>query len=395
MDQQQDDDLYLPYGSLPSARQPHYHQQQEQYMYGGPSYSSPSYAPTESAKGGGFWSMLAALFDCVTSPSFGVMMAIFVICVFQFRGTLVGLLYYLRQQYEYYCDDEVIAVDRLDDAFMDEDDSRRFPTRPRALLLMSGRILVDMLLWIADILRAYYQIACEVLRNSTGIIQWIPGLSNYYNSDDGAIRMMARYGAGGANYIGNAGFRNRQSGNGYLGLSNSNEPPPLETPDEDENDYCPNTTVSLSRVPVSNTTNGASYALRSRAEMTAHAATPGDGTITGARIQAPRTMTTSWDNTRRFSGTDSRQDPERMPSPELQQQPSLPSVVQNQVALNQDDIEPAFLNDQDYPPGWLVYHPLLGVVSKEDADKYDKDQQERLERTHMPSFQSSITAGGT
>ena len=390
MDQQQDDDLYLPYGSLPSARQPHYHHQQEQYMYGDPSYSSPSYARTELARKSGFWSMLGELFDYATSPSFGVIMAVAVICAFQFRGTLVGWYYFLRQQYEYYCDDEVIAVDRLDDAFMDEDDSRRSSNRPRALLLMSGRILMDILLWIADTLRAYYQIACEVLRSSTGIIQWIPGLSNYYNSDDGAIRMMARFGAGGADYVGNGGFRYRHNGNGYLGLSNSNEPPPLETPDEDENDYCPNTMVSSTPVPVSNATNGASYALRSREDMTAHAATPGDGTITGARIQAPRAMTTSWDDTRRFSGTYSRQYPQRMPSPEFQQQSSLPSV-----ALNQDDIEPAFLNDQDYPPGWLVYHPLLGVVSKEDADKYDKDQQQHLELTHMSSFQSSITAGGT
>jgi hypothetical protein len=38
----------------------------------------------------------------------------------------------------------------------------------------------------------------------------------------------------------------------------------------------------------------------------------------------------------------------------------------------QDDIEPAFLNEQDYPPGWLVYHPVLGVVPKEQADQYDK-----------------------
>ncbi|KAG7369528.1 regulator of chromosome condensation RCC1 repeat protein [Nitzschia inconspicua] len=37
-------------------------------------------------------------------------------------------------------------------------------------------------------------------------------------------------------------------------------------------------------------------------------------------------------------------------------------------------IEPAFLHEEDYPPGWLVYHPHLGVVTKEEADAYDKVQ---------------------
>jgi len=36
-------------------------------------------------------------------------------------------------------------------------------------------------------------------------------------------------------------------------------------------------------------------------------------------------------------------------------------------------IEPAFLDEKDYPPGWLVYHPSLGVVPKDEADKFDRD----------------------
>jgi hypothetical protein len=36
-----------------------------------------------------------------------------------------------------------------------------------------------------------------------------------------------------------------------------------------------------------------------------------------------------------------------------------------------NDIEPAFLNDRDYPPGWMVYHRVLGVVPKTEADLYD------------------------
>lgn len=40
--------------------------------------------------------------------------------------------------------------------------------------------------------------------------------------------------------------------------------------------------------------------------------------------------------------------------------------------VNRDNIEPAFLKDEDYPPGWLVYHPVLGVVPKTEADQYMK-----------------------
>ena len=40
-----------------------------------------------------------------------------------------------------------------------------------------------------------------------------------------------------------------------------------------------------------------------------------------------------------------------------------------------DDIEPAFLKEEDYPPGWLVYHPVLGVVPKTEADRYPKEEE--------------------
>ena len=35
------------------------------------------------------------------------------------------------------------------------------------------------------------------------------------------------------------------------------------------------------------------------------------------------------------------------------------------------DLEPAFVNEADYPPGWLVYHPVLGVVLKQTADSHE------------------------
>lgn len=36
------------------------------------------------------------------------------------------------------------------------------------------------------------------------------------------------------------------------------------------------------------------------------------------------------------------------------------------------ELEPAFLNEKDYPQDWLVYHAKLGVVLKTEADEYDK-----------------------
>ena len=42
-----------------------------------------------------------------------------------------------------------------------------------------------------------------------------------------------------------------------------------------------------------------------------------------------------------------------------------------QVTIHFEDIQPAFLNDEDYPKGWLTYHRVLGVVSKHEADEYN------------------------
>lgn len=44
-------------------------------------------------------------------------------------------------------------------------------------------------------------------------------------------------------------------------------------------------------------------------------------------------------------------------------------------ALWEEEPEPAFLNESDYPPGWMVYHPILGVVLKTKADQYDRDRK--------------------
>lgn len=51
------------------------------------------------------------------------------------------------------------------------------------------------------------------------------------------------------------------------------------------------------------------------------------------------------------------------------------NAVQKPRFAVQDDLEPAFLNPAAYPEGWMVYHPVLGVVSKTVADNYNASQQ--------------------
>jgi hypothetical protein len=55
-------------------------------------------------------------------------------------------------------------------------------------------------------------------------------------------------------------------------------------------------------------------------------------------------------------------------------------------------LEPAFLNESDYPPGWMVYHPVLGVVFKTEADKYDSQQREKQEQKSSSSPVTVVVA---
>jgi hypothetical protein len=49
-------------------------------------------------------------------------------------------------------------------------------------------------------------------------------------------------------------------------------------------------------------------------------------------------------------------------------------------------LEPAFASRDEYPPGWMVYHPALGVVLQTEAEEYDlllekiREQEEQLRR---------------
>ncbi|KAL3934311.1 MAG: hypothetical protein SGARI_003446, partial [Bacillariaceae sp.] len=64
------------------------------------------------------------------------------------------------------------------------------------------------------------------------------------------------------------------------------------------------------------------------------------------------------------------QEPATSSSGDDRRSPSPSSSFSSQ-STTERDIEPAFLNEEDYPPGWMVYHAELGVVPKEEADAYD------------------------
>mmetsp|Transcript_26168 Transcript_26168/g.34803 ORF Transcript_26168/g.34803 Transcript_26168/m.34803 type:complete len:302 (-) Transcript_26168:56-961(-) len=49
-----------------------------------------------------------------------------------------------------------------------------------------------------------------------------------------------------------------------------------------------------------------------------------------------------------------------------------------------DEIEPAFLNDEDYPNDWLIFHPWYGVIPKKTADLWKmNEQQQQQQQQHM------------
>ena len=48
-------------------------------------------------------------------------------------------------------------------------------------------------------------------------------------------------------------------------------------------------------------------------------------------------------------------------------------------------LEPAFLKKEDYPPGWLIFHPILGISSVQEVDQYEKEQLQKMENVNDAS----------
>jgi hypothetical protein len=69
--------------------------------------------------------------------------------------------------------------------------------------------------------------------------------------------------------------------------------------------------------------------------------------------------------------------------PELQEmataQPSQQQQTLHPSSFEEEELEPAFLKDQDYPPGWMVYDKEMGVILKTRADKLQQERKRRNE----------------
>lgn len=58
------------------------------------------------------------------------------------------------------------------------------------------------------------------------------------------------------------------------------------------------------------------------------------------------------------------------------------------------EIEPAFLKESDYPTGWVVYHTILGVVPKTEADQYDREQQRVATAAAVGNANAGVNSNG-
>ncbi|GKY97017.1 hypothetical protein MPSEU_000660500 [Mayamaea pseudoterrestris] len=65
--------------------------------------------------------------------------------------------------------------------------------------------------------------------------------------------------------------------------------------------------------------------------------------------------------------------PELEPLPAKARLDLQPQQDSRNLHHDPDDVEPAFIDECDFPISWLVYHPVLGVVTKTIADEYRSD----------------------
>ena len=188
--------------------------------------------------------------DFFTSPSFGVVMALLAVAFIHYRATIFNFL---------------------------------------SNLVENGiqETLLDCMLNLCDLTRAYYQIVCEVIRN----------------------------------FFSAGGFSGAASSTGYLNSATS-----------ESRSMSVSTPPPLAIIPCAGSSVERKLVVGNAAESN------GNGTFTTTRPPPPTAICQS----ARHNGFSPR------------------------------DIEPAFLDERDYPKGWLVYHPTLGVISKEEADKHDR-----------------------
>ena len=71
------------------------------------------------------------------------------------------------------------------------------------------------------------------------------------------------------------------------------------------------------------------------------------------------------------------------------------TVVPRRRKVRSGVLEPAFQNGDDYPTGWMVYHAILGVVTKEEADEYEKRQKDQRQSTLLKVSSSDLSSEET
>jgi len=59
------------------------------------------------------------------------------------------------------------------------------------------------------------------------------------------------------------------------------------------------------------------------------------------------------------------------------------------------ELEPAFLDERQYPKSWMVYHPVLRVVTREEAQKYDREQAEKRQQQQLQRQESKESCMST
>jgi hypothetical protein len=264
-----------------------------------PSFSRRNrhYASSSSSSSSTWTTLLASWLDLLTGPTFGIFVAVMVVIVMQYKRTLYNLYDHWQQTWQ-------------------ED---------------GWQGIVDMLFRQKEIMRAYYQMACEFVRS------W---------------RHPQRTG----------------TGLSLLRTTSSAVPPPLVLPEEEEEQVL--------------ATNGKHHHHRLYKDR--------------KRRLSSATATNS--NGDHLQNSSSSLSPELDPSLSLRQKKNgvvcrQPNSRHDPQQQQQPEIEPAFLNEQDYPPGWLVYHPVLGVVPKEQADQYDKSSHSR--QGGMPLSSSMMIAASS
>ena len=284
---------------------------------------------------------LASWLDLLTGPNFGILVAVLVVMIMQYKGSLMLFI------------NKFSNINNLYDIWQQD----------------GWQGIVDVLYRQKETMRAYYQMACELIRSC-----WRQQQQQQEPQRTGGTRLSLSLSL----------LRTTTSS------SSSAVPPPLVLPEEEEEEQ-------QEQVP-SATINGKHHHHHHRKDRKNHrlssaTTTNNNNNSNGNHNQMQMQM--------QMQNSSSSLLPELDPSFPLKngvvcrQQPmnGQPQYPQQQYPQQQQpEIEPAFLNEQDYPPGWLVYHPHLGVVSKEQADHYDKQSLPRLPSSSM-MIAATISSG--